>query len=117
MRRTKQIIKYVVGDIFSANIGWFLFNVFRYYVFSPVVGFSNIKSFLGYHRVIEGQILFPLLFIFIFYLSGYYNRPFLKSRLGEFFTTLFSVAIGVLIIFFIALINDIQRLPVNSYEL
>ncbi len=117
MRRTKQIIKYVIGDIFSANIGWFLFNVFRYYIFSPVVGSSNIKSFLGYYRVIEGQILFPLLFIFIFYLSGYYNRPFLKSRLGEFFTTLFSVAIGVLIIFFIALINDIQRLPVNSYEL
>ncbi|MCH5328259.1 MAG: sugar transferase [Coprobacter sp.] len=117
MRKNKQIAKYVLGDLISTNIGWFLFNLMRFYVFFPNAGFINLKSFLCYSPVLKGQFLFPLFFIFVFYLSGYYNRPFLKSRLGEFFTTLFSVAISVLVIFFSILINDIQKLPVNSYNL
>lgn len=53
----------------------------------------------------------------IFYLSGYYNKVFLKSRLHEIVNTISTSFIGMLLIYFIALIND--RIPdrLASYEL
>lgn len=108
MNPKRQIAKYVISDFLSTNIGWLLFNIFRYYLLPINNDIGSLARYLSYHTVIEGQILFPLLFMGIFYLSGYYNQPFLKSRLEEFFTTLFSLLIGTVIIFFIAIINDLS---------
>ena len=101
MKPKQQIAKYVISDFISTNIGWLLFNIFRYYLLPINNDIGSLVRYLSYHTVIEGQILFPLLFMGIFYLSGYYNQPFLKSRLEEFFTTFYSLLIGTIIIFFI----------------
>lgn len=108
MNAKRQIALYVISDFLSANVGWLLFNIFRYYLLPINKEIASLAVYLSYHTVIEGQILFPLLFMGIFYLSGYYNRPFLKSRLEELFTTTFSILIGTLIVFFIAIINDLS---------
>lgn len=108
MKPKQQIAKYVISDFISTNIGWLLFNIFRYYLLPINNDIGSLARYLSYHTVIEGQILFPLLFMGIFYLSGYYNQPFLKSRLEEFFTTFYSLLIGTIIIFFIAIINDLS---------
>lgn len=108
MNAKRQIALYVISDFLSANVGWLLFNIFRYYLLPINQEIASLAVYLSYHTVIEGQILFPLLFMGIFYLSGYYNRPFLKSRLEEFFATTFSILIGTLIVFFIAIINDLS---------
>lgn len=108
MKLHRQIAKYVVSDLLTANIGWLLSNIFRYYLIKSIQNdFHTLASYLSFKTVIEGQILFPLLFVGIFYLSGYYNRPFLKSRVEEFFSTILSILIGTLIIFFIAILNDL----------
>ncbi|MCP9611022.1 sugar transferase [Coprobacter tertius] len=111
------MIKYIIGDFISANVAWFLYNLYRYYTVETYEFLGSLKSYLAFPRIIEGQILFPLLFIFLFILSGYYNQPYLKSRLSEFFSTFFSVMTGVFLLFFIAIINDIQRIPLNSYAM
>ncbi len=108
MNAKRQVAQYIISDLVSTNIGWLLFNIFRYYLLPINKEIASLSVYLSYHKIIEGQILFPVLFLCIFYLSGYYNQPFLKSRLEEFFTTLYSLLIGTLIIFFIAIINDLS---------
>jgi exopolysaccharide biosynthesis polyprenyl glycosylphosphotransferase len=55
------------------------------------------------------QAAAPLFWLVLYYFSGYYNRPFGKSRMGEFFTTLVSTALGVVLLFFILVLNDLPR--------
>ncbi len=112
----RQIQRYVLGDFVTSNVAWFLFNIVRYHFPGLVVG-NTLKSFLLDPRVIEGQIVFPLLMMGVYYLSGYYNQPFLKSRIQELAQTLGSVFINTLLIFFIALINDVLSVRIDNYEL
>lgn len=116
MKQRIQIAKYFVGDIISVSLAWFLFNLFRYNLLNIQNSFGSLYGYLNSSKVIEGQIIFPSLFLFIFYLSGYYNRPFLKSRLGEFFTTFLSILLCTFLVFFIALLND-QQYVYTSYKL
>lgn len=55
--------------------------------------------------------------MFIYYLSGFYNQVFAKSRLQEFITTLLSSFINTILIFFIALINDVMVERLYNYEM
>lgn len=55
--------------------------------------------------------------LIIYYLSGYYNKVFLKSRLQEIINTFSSTFIGMLVIYFIALINDNTPDRFSNYEL
>lgn len=116
INRKQQQIKYVVGDFIASNVTWFLFNLLRYY-FVAFVNFKSLQIYLSSWRVIEGQIFFPVLMMAIYYFSGYYNQPFFKSRLQEFFTSLSSTVICAILIFFIALINDVMPFRKDNYEL
>ena len=53
------------------------------------------------------QLLIPIFMLGIYWLTGYYNTVFLKSRLQELGNTIAAVAIGVVIFFFVALIDDL----------
>lgn len=53
----------------------------------------------------------------LYYLSGYYNQVFLKSRLQEFITTSTTSFIGMVVIFFAALFNDINAERAFTYEM
>lgn len=106
MKRKIQTTKYVFADLFSAALVWILFYVFRVWVvdanyYPPEEKFWSLLC------------IYPLGWIFLHYLSGYYNVPFRKSRLSEFFTTLFITLIGSVFLFFIMLLND----KVRSYDI
>ncbi len=111
----KQIARYLIGDFISANVAWCIFNVVRFSRFSYHIGTSSLKNFLLSERVIEGQIFFPLMMMVLFYLSGYYNRPFFKSRLQELLSTVQTIFISTLLAFFIALINDVMPFRSDNY--
>ena len=49
---------------------------------------------------------FPIFWIFLYFLSGYYKDIYRKSRLKELAQTLFTVLLGSIIIFFVALLDD-----------
>ncbi|MDE6299255.1 MAG: sugar transferase, partial [Muribaculaceae bacterium] len=68
-------------------------------------------------KLITEQLLVPLFMLGIYWLSGYYNSPFGKSRLEEFITTLFSAIINTAIIFLVFLINDTTFVRKVNYEL
>lgn len=111
-----QKIKYICADFASSSIAWFVFNCIRY-SYKGVMGYSSLTQFLTSTTVLAGQLLFPLLMLAIYYLSGYYNDVFHKSRLQEVFTTFWSSVINTILIFLIALINDIRPGRATNYEL
>ena len=113
----RQRCKYVIGDLLSTNIAWLLFNLFRYRWVDNASFFNSLTSFLTSENVIVGQIIIPLLMLGLYYLSGYYNNVFLKSRLQEFVTTSTTAFIGMVVIFFTALFNDVNAERALTYEL
>lgn len=102
-----QRLKYVLADFFTANVAWFTYNCFRFQL-GGVRGYTHIGDFLSSGMILVGQVAFPLLMMCVYYLSGYYNEVFRKSRLAELVTTIKSAAVNTLLAFFIALINDMM---------
>lgn len=113
----RQRTKYIVCDYVMSNIAWLLFNIVRFYM--PVItsGYVELDDFLFSCNVLIGQFFMPLIMMAVYYLSGYYNVTLLKSRLQELFTTIGSVSINTLLLFFTALINDVTPLRYDNYEL
>jgi exopolysaccharide biosynthesis polyprenyl glycosylphosphotransferase len=105
-----QIIKYVLSDYLTALLAWFLFYVFRR-IEIDLVAIKDIQMFVPMYNARVTMVLVPLFWLALYTISGYYNTPFFKSRLSEFFTTLTSVFFGCLVVFFAVLMDD----PVASY--
>jgi len=54
--------------------------------------------------------------MFVYYLSGYYNIPYRKSRLQEFIITLISVICNSFFIILFALLNDMAESRAENFE-
>ena len=100
-----QRLKYVLTDFVSANLAWFSYNCCRFYL-GGVRGFTSLGDFLTGDMIVLGQVVLPLLMMGVYYLSGYYNEVFRKSRLSESILTLKSAVFNTMLAFFVALIND-----------
>lgn len=115
---SRQRLLYIASDFISANLAWMVFNIVRFYfIAANQVNYNTLINFLLSEHLILGQVFFPLLMIGIYYLSGYYNKVFLKSRLQEIASSFSTSFIGTLVIYFIALINDDIPDRLRSYEL
>jgi exopolysaccharide biosynthesis polyprenyl glycosylphosphotransferase len=109
MNKRKQILKYLLSDFFAATFVWIALNELRYVEIAQHEGFSSLGSFFGSYPVLKGQVLIPLFWLILYYFSGYYNRLFGKSRIDELFTTFVTVSIGVVVIFFYVILNDLPE--------
>ena len=108
--------EYVAGDFLMANLSWLLLNVYRYELIAHR-GFESLWSFFAFYREIQLQIFIPLFWIVIYYYSGYYNNPVHRDRLQEFRQTFSSCLVGTLIIFFLAIMNDLPSYYRQFYKL
>ena len=109
MKERKQAGKYILSDFISASVAWLLFNILRYEVFAIDEGADSLLDYLQYPGVLGGQVVIPLFWLVLYYFSGYYNKPFGKSRLTELFSTFITVLIGTVFVFFALLLDDIPR--------
>lgn len=105
MKNSKLKTRYIIGDIAALLVAWFAFNIFRYNLLPLEEIYGSFFNFVSTPRVIGAQIAFPTVFFIIFHFSGYYNMPLFKSRVNDLFTSIFSVAIGVITILFMSLLN------------
>lgn len=114
----RQRVKCIAADFISVSAAWLIFNVIRFFTLkSAYNNFPSLGDFLLYRQVILGQIAVPLIMVGIFAISGYYNRPFFRSRLDEAINTLWTSFVGMLIIFFTALIDDDIPERIDNYEI
>ena len=109
MKKSKQAGKYILSDFISASVAWLLFNILRYDVFAIDEGADSLLDYFQYPGVLGGQVVIPLFWLVLYYFSGYYNKPFGKSRLTELFSTFITVLIGTVFVFFALLLDDIPR--------
>lgn len=110
----KQRLKYVLTDFMTANAAFFSFNVYRYLNFDSISSYG-FEAFITSTKILAEQTTIPVILLGLYWLSGYYNKPFKKSRLQEFFTTLFSSLIAMLLIYLALLTNDQSLIVSTNY--
>lgn len=110
-------LTFIVADFLTSSVAWFLFNIVRYVTNDELREDFSFGEFLQFDIVIAGQILVPLLMMLIFWLSGIYNQTFSKSRLEVIGDTCLSVVIGTVIVYFVAIIDDIIPDRYSNYIL
>lgn len=107
----KQQLKYLFADFISAEVVWMSFLLFRWLVYDGRV-FGNGALLIPAFDFYRPLILFPFVCSIIYYLSGFYLRPFQKKQTEVFLTTFFSSIIISLGSFFVIIIDD----QVTSYH-
>ena len=111
MQRRKQQIKYMLTDCVMSMIAWCLFYFYRRYFVDSKVYDDIISPFVEWKFYAE-LIIIPLFWLFIFYISGFYENMKHRSRFLDFFMTISSVIVGSLILFFGVVLND----AVHTYK-
>jgi exopolysaccharide biosynthesis polyprenyl glycosylphosphotransferase len=106
MNSRLQVAKYVILDWLAALLAWALFYVFRKQ--------SEDPYFYEYYEVIFddpnfwiGILFIPLGWLLLYGMVGTYRKIFRKARLKELGQTLILTLIGVTIIFFVAILDDV----------
>ena len=106
MNRKLQLTKYLISDILAASIAWGCFYVYRKLFIEPLKFGYSIPVEFG-PRFYLGLFFIPIFWLVLYYASGYYRDIYRKSRLAELWFTLRITFIGVLILFFGLLLDDV----------
>ncbi len=115
MNKKRQRLIYIFFDYLSALTAWFLFFYYRkIYIESANYGYL-IQ--IEYSRTfVLGLFGIPLFWIFLYAVFGYYSNILKKSRLLELGQTLISTFIGIIILFFILILDDVVFSYKNYYK-
>ena len=109
--RRRQHIWYILADLISSELVWLCFLAFRWMVYDGRV--ESLKDVLvPAFNFWPPLIVYPIVCMGIYYLSGYYLRPFQKPLWREFLRTIVSAAVIALLFFFIIIIDD----PTENYK-
>jgi len=112
----KQRLLYVLFDFLAAMAAWVLFFLFRKIYIEPQVFGTDVPITLG-PRFWIGTIGLPFAWILLYYFTGFYKDMFRRSRLDDFIRTLLSSLLGVVVIFFLLILDDIIRDYTTYYSL
>ena len=106
--RRKQQLTYLIADLLSSELVWLCFLGFRWIVYDGRVAFMEdvlVPAFSFWRPL----VIYPVVCVCIYYLSGYYLRPFQKPLWREFLRTFLSAAVIALLFFFIIIIDDLTE--------
>lgn len=116
--KTKQRIRYIVADLLSGALAFWVFNIVRFFLLNNTYELEDtVWDFLGSSKLVIEQCIVPPCMLGIYWLSGYYNNPILKSRLQEISVTLLTAFINTIIIYLVLLINDQTGRRTINYEM
>ncbi|MGZ4082012.1 MAG: sugar transferase [Bacteroidia bacterium] len=114
MNKKLQAFKYLFFDFFAATLTWVLFFAFRKYYIEHDPDWVN--NLIYNKRFYLGTVCIPLGWCIIYYLQGTYDMPFRRSRLNEMAQTFLTTLGGVLILFFVLLLDDEIQNYKNYYR-
>ncbi len=109
--RRKQQLWYVIADLISSELVWLCFLIFRWIVYDGRVKMLQ-DALIPAFDFWPPLIVYPLVCLVVYYLSGYYLRPFQKPLWREFLRTFGSAIVISLLFFFIIIIDD----PTENYR-
>jgi len=111
MNKKLQVFKYISADILSALAAWTLFYCFRK-LYIEQEKFGTSIPLIFDQQFYRGLITVSVFWLFLYVLTGTYKNIYRKSRLREVGQTFFISVIGVIILFFILLLDD----QIQSYK-
>ncbi len=115
MNQKRKILSYIIFDYLSASLSWLLFYFYRKkFIESPNYGYPVEINYDTYFYA--GILLIPFFWLFMHYLSGYYRIAYRKSRLIELGQTFLTALAGVIILFFILILDDVVFSYKNYYS-
>ena len=115
MNKQLQQFKYILLDVLSASLAWFLFFIYRKQVVEPQL--FGVESPVLYNaKFWTGIVSISIFWLLLYTIFGYYRNVYRKSRLIELGQTLIQCFFGVLVIFFVALLDDLIPSYKNYYS-
>ena len=105
MQKKLLSIQYLAFDYFGSAIAWVMFFLFRKIYIEKQYAFE-FEQVLENQTFWLGLFLIPVYWILLYAFNGFYHRPLYKSRLTEFTQCFWITVVGVVIIFFVILLDD-----------
>ena len=105
LNKRQELVKYLIADLLAASFTWTVFFIFRKRYLESLK-FDEPVPITFDSQFYFGLMLIPLFWVLFYFVTGYYQNPFKKSRLYELSITLIQSLIGVIFLFFIILLDD-----------
>jgi len=105
MNKRSQVIKYVTADFLAAVLAWALFFIYRKSMVEDSL-LSHFRDAIGDPKLFIGLPVIGAFWLALYALIGTYRQIYRKSRLREFAQTFLISFIGVTIIFFALILDD-----------
>jgi len=118
MNKKLQVLKYILADLVSAALAWSLFFIYRKYTIEPT-SLDHLSDIFEDRNFFLGILIVPAFWLILYYILGTYNanKIYRKSRLRELSQTLFISLVGVIIIFFALILDDVIVTYKSYYQL
>jgi exopolysaccharide biosynthesis polyprenyl glycosylphosphotransferase len=118
MNKRVQVLKYLLADLLSAALAWTLFFIYRKYSIEPI-GYEYLFDIFQDTNYFLGILVVPAFWLLLYFILGTYNasKIFRKSRLRELSQTSFISLVGVIIIFFALILDDVIVTYKSYYQL
>jgi len=115
MNKRKQVATYMFFDALAAALAWSLFYVFRKLYIEKGV-FQHIENIRLDSNFWTALFVIPSFWLALYFVLGFYNDIFRRSRLIDLGHTFFTSLAGVVIIFFTLMLDDAIVNYKNYYE-
>ena len=115
MNKKYYAFRYLLSDVLASAASWSLFYIYRKTFVEPHIFGYKIPLDLGLNFFL-GLLIIPIFWAVLYYLSGFYRDPFHKSRLNEFGQTFIFSLVGVTILFFALILDDVIVSYKNYYS-
>ncbi|HNW49443.1 MAG TPA: sugar transferase [Prolixibacteraceae bacterium] len=114
MNKRKQVAKYMFFDAVAAAMAWSLFYLYRKYYIEGFHSYAGIKLDTNFWIAL---FVIPAFWLSFYFITGFYNDIFRRSRLIDLGRTFLTGIIGVVIIFFTLMLDDTITNYKNYYLL
>jgi exopolysaccharide biosynthesis polyprenyl glycosylphosphotransferase len=101
-----QVTKYILFDWIAALFAWSLFYIFRKQSEDSLF-YENFEIVFSDPNFWYGIILIPLGWLLLYAIVGTYRKIYRKARLRELGQTFVITLIGLTVIFFVAILDDV----------
>ena len=106
MKKNTLLSKFIIADIIAALLVWFAFVVYRKTI-NDISVIDNFGIIMRNYDYFTSLIIFPVLCVFIHYLTGVYINIHKKNTLSLLLPTIISSLVVALPVFFILKLKDV----------
>lgn len=106
---------YIITDLCTTLGAWILFNLLRYGIEEQALRSESLWAYLLLPNTLLSTFGVLTSSVVIYILSGYYNKPYAKSRMLDLVTSLCSAFLLSILVFFLIVSDDV--LPSTSLYL